>query len=63
MKNRFRYLNKGLAIILAFVGLKFIISNWVEIPTWASLGFIAVVVTLAILLSVKAKGEKSTAGA
>ncbi len=63
MKNRFRYLNKGLAIILAFVGLKFIISNWVEIPIWASLGFIAVVVTRAILLSLKAKDEKSTAGA
>ena len=45
MKNRFVYLNKGLAVILAFVGIKFIISEWMEIPIWVSLGFIAVMVT------------------
>jgi tellurite resistance protein TerC len=53
MKDRFTYLNEGLAIILAFVGIKFLISEWVEIPIWVSLVFIVVVLTLAITLSLR----------
>ena len=31
---RFRYLQQGLAVILAFVGVKMIIAEWYHIPTW-----------------------------
>ncbi|SHG20377.1 tellurite resistance protein TerC [Salegentibacter echinorum] len=57
MKDRFIYLNEGLAVILAFVGIKFLISEWVDIPIWISLVFIVVVLTLAIVLSLKKTGE------
>lgn len=53
MKDRFAYLNEGLAVILGFVGIKFLISEWVKIPIWTSLAFIVVVLTLAVFLSLK----------
>ncbi len=37
MHGRFRYLQQGLAVILAFVGVKMIIAEWYHIPTWLSL--------------------------
>jgi tellurite resistance protein TerC len=52
LQDRFIFLNKGLGIILGFVGLKFIVEGFgVHIPTFASLGFIAVVLTLTFWLS------------
>jgi tellurite resistance protein TerC len=51
MQARFRYLQQGLAVILAFVGVKMIIARWVHIPTWLSLAVIAVVLIAAALLS------------
>ena len=54
MKDRFIYLEKGLAVILAFVGLKFMISDLYEIPIAYSLGFIAVVISITIYLSLRA---------
>jgi tellurite resistance protein TerC len=53
LRDRFDYLQEGLAIILAFVGVKMIIQEWYHIPTFASLVFIAVVLTVAIVVSVK----------
>lgn len=40
---RFRYLHTGLAAVLAFVGLKMLLSPWLHVPTLVSL---AVVVTM-----------------
>ncbi|MFY9488340.1 MAG: TerC family protein [Solirubrobacterales bacterium] len=40
--KRFVYLQAGLAVVLIFVGVKFMISEWVHIPIGVSLGFIAV---------------------
>ena len=54
LQSRFVYLNKGLALILAFVGVKFMISEWYAIPTSYSLAFIAVVLTFTIVLSWRA---------
>nr|WKN37590.1 TerC family protein [Tunicatimonas sp. TK19036] len=59
MQGRFPYLNRGLAIILGFVGIKFIISGWYEIPTAASLAVIAIVMTATILLSLRATRKQS----
>ena len=52
LQDRFIFLNKGLGIILGFVGIKFIVEGFgLHIPTFASLGFIAVVLTLTFWLS------------
>jgi tellurite resistance protein TerC len=56
MHSRFTYLQQGLAIILAFVGVKMIIAEWYHIPTWASLTVIAVVLAASILISLKVSG-------
>ena len=54
MRNRFVYLQEGLAIILAFVGVKMLVHEWYHIPTWLSLTVIAIVLTAAIGFSLKA---------
>ena len=53
MRARFAYLQQGLAIILAFVGVKMIISRWYHIPTALSLLVIAVVLAAAVALSLQ----------
>ena len=52
LHDRFRYLQLGLAVILAFVGVKMIISEWYHIPTAVSLAVIALVLAVAIVASV-----------
>ena len=52
LHNRFRYLQLGLAVILVYVGVKMIISEWYHIPTAISLAVIAVVLMVAIVASV-----------
>jgi tellurite resistance protein TerC len=51
LKDRFEYLRHGLAVILAFVGVKMLISEWVEIPVGLSLGIILLVLLISILIS------------
>jgi tellurite resistance protein TerC len=53
MHSKFQYLQQGLAIILAFVGIKMLIAEWYHLPIEISLGFIAVVLTAAIVLSLQ----------
>jgi tellurite resistance protein TerC len=53
LQGRFRFLQQGLAVILAFVGVKMLIAEWVELPTWVSLVVIAVVLLVAILASLR----------
>ena len=53
LRERFAYLQQGLAVILAFVGLKMIIAEWYHIPTFASLGVIAIVLAVSIWVSIK----------
>jgi tellurite resistance protein TerC len=54
---RFSYLQEGLAIILAFVGVKMIIAEWYHIPTALSLMFIALVLAVSITASLKRGDE------
>lgn len=66
MHSRFAYLQEGLAIILAFVGVKMIIAEWYHIPTALSLGVIAIVLAASIGFSLKAtrnEDEAALAGA
>ena len=54
IQDKFFYLNKGLGVILGFVGIKFILEGFgLHIPIWFSLGFIALVLTLTIWLSLR----------
>jgi tellurite resistance protein TerC len=53
LRDKFDYLQPGLAVILGFVGIKMIVSEWYHIPTGVSLAFIALVLTVAIVASIK----------
>ena len=53
LRNRFRYLQQGLAVVLAFVGIKMLVSELYHMPTFLSLAVIAVVLTVAITLSIR----------
>ena len=55
MAGRFRYLNVGLGVILAFVGLKMVLVEVVHLPTYVSLGVITIVLTITILASLQAE--------
>jgi tellurite resistance protein TerC len=50
--TKFRYLNYGLAIVLAFIGVKMIIVDWVPIPALVSLSVVGGVLALAIAVSI-----------
>lgn len=63
MAGRFRYLNLGLGVILAFVGVKMLIHEWYHMPIWISLTVIALVLTITIVASLRAeKREPEAAG-
>lgn len=53
MHARFSYLQQGLAVILAFVGLKMLLAHWVHISTPVSLLVISVVLVGAVAFSMK----------
>ena len=53
MHARFSYLQEGLAIILAFVGIKMMINEWYHIPTWLSLLVIALVLVASVGFSLR----------
>jgi tellurite resistance protein TerC len=48
----FVYLKYGLSVILLFIGIKLLVANFFHVSTLFSLGFICVVLTITILLSV-----------
>jgi tellurite resistance protein TerC len=64
IRERFAYLQQGLAVILVYVGVKMIASYWYHIPTALSLSVIAVVLAASILLSLRKSrsDELSAAG-
>jgi tellurite resistance protein TerC len=53
LREKFSLLQQGLAVILAFVGVKMIVAEWYHIPTALSLGVIAVVLGVSIWLSIR----------
>ena len=48
MMELFHYLHYGLAVILTFIGIKMLISNFVHLPTWVALGVVAGVLALSV---------------
>jgi tellurite resistance protein TerC len=63
MSGRFRYLNLGLGVILGFVGVKMLIAEWYHFPTWVSLTIIIVVLTVTIVLSLRAEKRDGSVAA
>jgi tellurite resistance protein TerC len=57
--QRFRYLNQGLAFILAYVGVKIILEDVVHVPEWANL--VVVVSALGIAAWFSRRAEKREA--
>src|SRR5690606_35813604 len=61
MAGKFRYLNLGLAAILAFVGIKMIIHHWYAIPIGISLAVIGIILTVSIVASLRADRAEAAA--
>ncbi len=61
LRDKFSLLQQGLAVILAFVGIKMIVAEWYHIPTWASLGVIALVLGASIWLSIRKDAREADA--
>jgi tellurite resistance protein TerC len=53
MLAKFSYLEYSLIAILSFVGLKMLLHDFIEIPEWGSLAFIAVSLLAGIIVSLK----------
>jgi tellurite resistance protein TerC len=65
MQGKFRYLNVGLGVILAFVGVKMLIIGEpfeVHLPTYISLGVIALVLLVSIVASLRADARDRANG-
>ncbi len=65
MQGRFRYLNVGLGVILAFVGVKMLLIGEpfeVHLPTWRLLAIIAIVIAVAVFASVRADARDRRLG-
>ncbi len=57
--DRFRYIKHGLAAILAFVGVKMLLSGLYKIPIGVSLSVIAVILAIAVGASLLANAKES----
>ncbi len=57
--SKFEYLQNGIAVVLAFIGLKMLIVRWVHIPIWVSLLVIVVCISAAIFYSIYHQRKKA----
>ena len=58
--HRFVYLKTGLAVILAFVGVKMLIVDFYHFPVWISLGLIGTILAVSIVASLRVKQTVET---
>lgn len=58
MLEKFAHLEYSLIAILSFVGLKMLLHDWIEIPEWTSLSFIALALLTGVWVSLKSSPEK-----
>ena len=56
--NRFRHLDTGLALVLAFVGAKMLLSDVWHVPIWLSLTVIVTIIAVAILTSLSGQSSR-----
>jgi tellurite resistance protein TerC len=59
MKDRFRYLNTGLGVIMGFVGVKMLVTHWYHLPIWLSLVVITAVLGISVAASLRAERHES----
>jgi tellurite resistance protein TerC len=57
-KDRLVYLNRGLGVILGYVGVKMIVSEWYHIDSFISLAVIAVILTVTVWTSLRATSDE-----
>lgn len=57
MLDKFKYINYSLVVILAYVGVKMILSHHVEIPEWMSLAVIGVSLAGGMIVSLAFPGK------
>ena len=62
MMDKFVYLKPGVALILVFVGLKMTLSHWVHVPTLLSLAVIVLILTAAVVLSLRRSAREARHG-
>ncbi|HJV25796.1 MAG TPA: TerC family protein [Aromatoleum sp.] len=62
MADRFSLLKYGLAIVLAFIGIKMLLIDLVKIPVSLSLGVVAAVIATSIVLSLRLDKRAQTSG-
>jgi len=53
MIGRFEHLHYGLGVLLAFVGVKMLLSDVVHLPSWLTLAAITVILGVSILMSLR----------
>jgi tellurite resistance protein TerC len=53
MLDKFAHLEYSLIAILTFVGLKMLLHDYIKLPEWVSLAFIAISLLAGILVSIK----------
>ena len=58
MLEKFAHLEYSLIAILTFVGLKMLLHDFIEMPEWVSLAFIAVSLLVGIIVSIKMAKEE-----
>jgi tellurite resistance protein TerC len=58
MLEKFAHLEYSLIAILTFVGLKMLLHDFIEMPEWVSLAFIAVSLLVGIIVSIKMGKEE-----
>jgi Putative transmembrane protein (PGPGW) len=59
MIRRFAYLRAGLALLLAFIGVKMLIVDLYELPVWGSLAVIAIILSASVIASLRHSGPPS----
>jgi tellurite resistance protein TerC len=55
LMGRIVYLKRGLAVVLAFVGVKMMVSDLYHMPVWISLGVIALILAATTILSLRSQ--------
>lgn len=60
--HELRYLHWGLAAVLAFAGLKMLLSDWVHVPPLLSVGIILVCIGLSVWWSLRARKRERREG-
>jgi len=60
---KFYYLKAGLSVILVFVGIKMMLIDIYKIPIGVSLGFVALVIVISVMASIRKNKQIEEANA